>query len=314
MPIHVEDWNASYGSPYMVNVDDDAQLKAKLVEDGDDLLFHNATPSKFESLAFVDGVRRVEASLYFTDGPVLARGIAGALACGAVIADKGGCVFGGSIVKRVTIWGSGIKLELPDVPGGWHWEAYSIEDQRPEKPADELQERMRLAEAQLAQQLCKEGHLTVLDGPLRYIRGVDSPIIGYVKTHHQVLLPAEQHSKVPSLTPGQRTSLFLLHDDRYACYARLAYSQTLSGPWGGIIRLETPESCGQASAAETLSAITGALGPFAGIAFRDPRAPQNLQPVLALETRLRHLMGSPALAVRAVRESVSSLPAERETL
>ena len=43
------------------------------------------------------------------------------------------------------------------------------------------------------------------------------------------------------------------------------------------------------------------------MAHRDPRAPQNLQPVGALESRLRHLLGDPGLAYRAVRESVSDL-------
>jgi hypothetical protein len=291
----------------MVDASDDAKPKAELVEDGDMLRFHDATQPDFASIAFVDGVRRVEAALYFSDGSVLARGIAGAHACGAVISDDNGCVFGEHDVQRLVIWGSGIKSPLPDVAGGWHWDVHSIKDERPEKPRDELQERMRLAEARLAEDLCRRGHLTIVDGPLRYIRGMDLPIVGYVKSHYQSLLSLEHHERIPSLAPGQRTSMFLLHGDRYACYARLAHSQTLSGPWGGIIRLETPQSCGQESAARVLSAITGALIPFAGIAFKDPRAPQNLQPVFALENRLRRLMGSAALATRAVRQSVSSI-------
>ncbi len=38
-------------------------------------------------------------------------------------------------------------------------------------------------------------------------------------------------------------------------------------------------------------AITGLLPRFAGVRHRDPRAPQNLQPVGALEKHLRHLLG-----------------------
>ena len=46
---------------------------------------------------------------------------------------------------------------------------------------------------------------------------------------------------------------------------------------------------------------------FAGVPHRDPRAPQNLQPIGALETHLRHLLGHPGLATRAVREAVAAL-------
>jgi len=46
---------------------------------------------------------------------------------------------------------------------------------------------------------------------------------------------------------------------------------------------------------------------YAGVAHRDPRAPQNLQPVGALEAHLRHLLGDPGLAYRAVREAVAGM-------
>jgi hypothetical protein len=46
---------------------------------------------------------------------------------------------------------------------------------------------------------------------------------------------------------------------------------------------------------------------YAGLGHIDPRAPQNLQPVAALERHLRHGLGDIALAVRATREAVAVL-------
>lgn len=61
-----------------------------------------------------------------------------------------------------------------------------------------------------------------------------------------------------------------------------------------------------AAVAQVATSLSAELPRFAGVAHRDPRAPQNLQPVGALETHLRHLLGHPGLAMRAVREAVAS--------
>jgi hypothetical protein len=125
-----------------------------------------------------------------------------------------------------------------------------------------------------------------------------------VKTHHRALLPAELHARVPALGAGERTSLFAVGADRYSCYLRLAApGGRTSGPWSGIVRLEVPQSAGLERAREVVHRMAGLLPRFAGVAHRDPRAPQNLQPVGALERHLRHLLGDPGLAARAVREA-----------
>ena len=80
-----------------------------------------------------------------------------------------------------------------------------------------------------------------------------------------------------------------------------------SGPWSGVVRLELPQSAGLRECAERASAVTGLLPRFAGVRHRDPRAPQNLQPVGALEKHLRHLLGSAGYAARAVRDAVAKL-------
>jgi hypothetical protein len=312
MNVFVEDWGAAYGSPYLVLPDDVGSARAVLVEDGEDLRCHPGRPpaNGDGAVAFVDGVRRGEASLWLDDpGTGLgARGVAGGHACGCVLAD--GAVrpeYGDVHVSRLAIFGSGLKAVLPDVPGGWHWRSASIDDPHPDAPLQDLQARMRVAEAELSEHLCEDGYLTVIDGPLYYVRSRDLPVVGYVKTHHSAKLAPEHHRRIPELGAGERTSLFRLGDDRYSAYLRLTARNATSSPWAGIVRIEIPQSPGLGEAIDVANRITGLLPRFAGIPHRDPRAPQNLQPIGALETHLRHLLGHPGLATRAVREAVAAL-------
>jgi hypothetical protein len=315
MAMFVEDWGAAYGSPYLVAPDDGGALDVQPIEDGNALDVHAPkAPAgrRHPPLAFVDGVRRGEAALYQHDEATgrMARGVAGSHACGAVVADgESRPTITDERVTRMVIWGSGASGRLPAVTGGWEWEASSIGADAPDAPLQELQTRMRQHEASLAEELSGRGCLVVVDGPLSYVRGRDRPVAGYVKTHHKALLPPPLHARVPSIGPGQRTSLFRLGRERYSCYLRVAPTGGFSGPWAGIVRLEVPQSAGLSEAARTVDDIAAILPRYAGVAHRDPRAPQNLQPVGALEAHLRHLLGDAGLAQRAVRTSITQVNA-----
>ena len=163
---------------------------------------------------------------------------------------------------------------------------------------------MRIAEGLLAEALCAEGWLTLVDGPLNNIRSRDVPVIGYVKTHHRPLLDPPHWARVPQLAVGQRTSLFALRADLYACYTRVGDAGPWASPWAGIVRLEVPSSVGLRAAAGTVDRAAVSLPRFGSAQHRDPRAPVNLQPVGALERRLHREMGSRQLATRAVRDAV----------
>lgn len=305
--IYVEDWAATYGSPYLVRSDDVAPAEVRLVEDGPRLERHRCRQEQRERMAFVDGVRRGDASLYQEDpaSGELRRGLAGSHACGAVLAEPRAVpVIDRAQVSRLIVWGGGLSGGLPGQPGGWSWSVETIANTDPDAPLAELQERMRRAESVLASRLCAEGFLTVLDGPLTFVRSSDLPVLGYIKTHHRPLLDPAAHRAVPALEAGERTSVFAVGADRYSCYLRLTDAGEAAGPWAGIVRLEVPQAAGLDAAVDTVDRAAAALPRFAGVAHRDPRAPQNLQPVGALETRLRHLLGHPGLARRAVRGAV----------
>ena len=116
---------------------------------------------------------------------------------------------------------------------------------------------MRQEEGRLAEALCAEGYLTVVDGPLNFVRSRDLPVVGYVKTHHRALLDPDRHRLIPALDAGQRSSLFRLGEDRYSAYLRLTPRAATSSPWSGVVRIELPQSAGLRAAIEIRSRWPG---------------------------------------------------------
>jgi hypothetical protein len=303
--VYIEEWGAAFGSPYLIDDEQEIGQVGVLVEDGDELRVHPGVESGLgEAMAFVDGVRRAEAWLYAV-GPEgeTTRGLAGAFATGAVLAKPGlAPTFANEHVSRLAIWSAGRKTPIEAIAGGWQWEVVSTPSSDPDSPLASLQDRMRDAERQLALQLTGDGYLVVLDGPLNFVVKRDARVTGYVKTHHRRFLSPELHARVPRIRLGERTSLFSI-DDRYSCYARLAEPGPHSGPWSGIVRLHLSGEGGLEDAKRVADTLCARLPRFAGVPHRDPRAPQNLQPIGALESHLKHLMGDAALATRAVRDA-----------
>lgn len=302
--IGVETFGPQAGTAYLIDPDDHADADAPVVEDAD-LRLRDPDPraSADGPVAFVDGVRRGDARVNVVDDAgAVAVGVVGAHAVGAVLCHPGATpAFDDLASRRLVVWGGGVRVELPEVAGGFRWDCVSVGTTNPDAPLQELQQRMREAEGRLAERLCADQILTIIDGPLNYVRSRDLPVVGYVKTHYQRVLTAEQHQRVPRLRPGQRTSLFAKRADVYACYLRLAAPPPWGGPWTGVTRLEVPASVGLAEASRTADCAALLLPAYAGVAHLDSRAPVNLQPVAKLESRLRHLLGDPGLAVRAVR-------------
>src|SRR2546426_9437452 len=94
MAMYVEDWLATYGSPYLVAPDDQAVPEVELMEDGDQFRVHRSDVRKgpHQALAFVDGVRRGEAALYQVDAASgqVTRGVAGGPGARGGLACRGG--------------------------------------------------------------------------------------------------------------------------------------------------------------------------------------------------------------------------------
>jgi hypothetical protein len=225
-----------------------------------------------------------------------------------VPADGGPLFFDEVEVRRYAIFTAGHRVVLPPQPGGWCWEPDSVADVEVDKASNRLQRHMRDAEIRIAERLWASGVLTVVDGPLTMVRsGWDTPIIGYVKTHHRQMLAADEWAKVPTIATGQRTSMFQIRDDLYGAYLRVGDPGPWASPWGGIVRLEVPVGVGVQRAIAEIDAASSWLPAFASAPHRDPRAPVNLTPVGGLERHLRHLHGDNRLAERAVRAAILQL-------
>jgi hypothetical protein len=304
--IFVEGWSPEYGSP----LDQDEALAPAEGSVDTAVELQDWAPIQglddgCERIAFVDGVRRVDARLTLDDpveGPV--PGICGTFAVGATVWER---TRRRSSVDRIRVerWAvlAGGRPELlPAVDLQPSYDTTTTASHDPYAPIAELHTRMRRAEGETASALADQDCFVVADGPLNDLR--PGPAVGYIKSHRVTYLPPEHNAVVGALTPGQRTPLFTIADyRRYSWYVRLA---TLSGghSWTGIVRCE---ASGQLPITEVrgMADRTAAILPtVASEPHADPRAPQNLVPIAALERELRHRMGDQRLVYRALRAAV----------
>jgi hypothetical protein len=307
----IDPFDVGYGASFAAESDSPLDIECEVVEDGGTLRPHSPAPEAPPvRLAFVDGTMRTDARLTRTgaDG-VVHTGLAGSWAAGAATADKDlPLALAGVATERVAIFCGGVTVSLPAQPGGWSWAADAVDADDLGVARQRLQRRMRDAEAQLAEELCSDGWLTIVDGPLNNIRRTRTlPVVGYVKTHHRRLLDPFSWSRVPELGPGQRSSAFALGDELYACYLRVGDAGRWASPWAGIVRLEVPAGAGRQAAVGALDAAASWLPRYASALHRDKRAPVNLTPVAGLEAQLRRRAGDARLALRAVRDAITQL-------
>lgn len=304
----VEAFHAAYGAGFQAGDDSPHALECDLVEDGGRLEAHSPRAGdRPHRLAFVDGTMRTEARLTHTGaGGDVSTGLAGSWAAGAVLVTQNAPArFDRIAVGRVAIFTGGHAIHLPDHGDGWRWEAGAVDGADIEVARQQLQRLMRDAESDIAEQLCTNRWLTVLDGPLhgiRHRRGL--PVLGYVKTHHRRVLAHEHWIEIPRLAVGKRSGLFAMGDELYGCYLRVGDPGPWAGPWAGIARIEMPAGIGRDAAVDAADRAAGWLPGFASALHRDARAPVNLTPIAGLERHLHHLQGDPRLALRAVREAV----------
>jgi hypothetical protein len=303
--IFVEGWSPEYGSP----LDQDEALapaegSVDVSVEADDWEPIEGADDGVETIAFVDGVRRVDARLTLDDpvgGPI--PGICGTLAVGASIWDRRSRAssIGDARVERWAVLAGGRAEQMPAVDLDPPYLTTTTPSEDPMSLVKELHTRMRRREGETASSLASDCFV-IADGPLNDLSAL--PTVGYIKSHRVTYLPVDQNAIVARLAPGQRTPLFTISDyKRYSWYVRLAI---LAGghSWTGIVRCEASGTHPMA-AVITMAGRTAAILPLvASEAHLDPRAPQNLVPIAALERHLRHRMGDRGLVYRALRAAV----------
>ena len=257
---------------------------------------------------FVDGVRRIEARIWFQrDDDGSDPGIAASYAAGVVRCD-GSATVGSVQVERGLFSASPAATDI-HTPCGETFHAQMATSGEREVLSAAMQERMRSVEIAVAvaarhEQVAVEDDLLVVDGPLRGRENLPRTI-GYVKTHQASYLPPTHQTIVGRLRAGERTPVFTLgsHWIRHTWYLRLP--GPITHPWAGIVRCECSSALTPSAAIDVAEVSAATLPAFASSPHKDGRAPQNLYPIGGLERLLRHRLGDRGYLYRQLCRAAS---------
>jgi hypothetical protein len=270
--LHVEGWSPEYGAAVDLSeervaaspIDTEVEVTGawnpiEAPADGDDRV------AAVETVAFIDGVRRIDARLTLDDpvsGPI--PGICGSFAVGATIWDRVArrSRFSDQQVHRLAVLAGGETPEFPTIPRlDYHAESVATDD--PAALVAHFHGRMRAAEASLSSRLAAGGTFVIADGPINELR--PQPIVGYIKSHRVTYLGPVLLPVIGRLRAGQRTPLFLIAAEQYARYSWYLRLADLAGghSWTGIVRCEAPTALG-IDQAVLLADRTAALLPCCG--------------------------------------------------
>jgi hypothetical protein len=313
MRFAVESWSADYGSPTeAAAVLDPSTARVDPWVECDAAEWAPRPPAAavtpLDVLAFVDGVRRVEATVWITDDAgEVHQGLCASYAAGAVRCDGEARLVAAEVERGLFAPVEGAdgietrhgRFELRGAGSGGTGGAAGL---------DALSLRLQRAMGDLEARVARAAgdvDAVVVDGPLRAgHRGAG--FVGYVKTHHAAYGPPVVRDVIARLDCGERTPLLVLETPvpRYSWYLRLPCEVTHS--WAGVVRLEVAADVSVADAATLADRLSCSLPRFASSPQKDPRAPQNLVPIGGLERELRRRLGDPALLLRALRVAAAT--------
>lgn len=307
-PVRLDAWEPDYGPEVAFDGDTPPLGRVDLGIEADDWAPIPAGPElgPRRVIAFVDGVRRMEARLVVPTAAGVAHGLLGSFAAGVV---RGGgdepAAFGESETRRVLVTGGGVLARHGHVAPDLVFTPTSVAALDPEAPVTAFHTAMRALEAELARERLAQGETVVLDGPLTFDASMPRGGIGLIKRLTNLHLPPERAELLERLPVGGRTPVFSLDAGgrfgRYSWFLRLADPPPGMTPLGGVVRLEVLEGLGAPGAIALAHLTAQRLPAFASSLARDARAPANLLPVGALEARLRHGLGDPELVRRRIQ-------------
>jgi hypothetical protein len=309
LKLKADPWNPGYGAGAEAPFEEEptAVVVDAAVETADWSAPLTPQPCPSEPVSFVDGVMRIDLRVLAQDEDRRAWGLLGSYGAGGVRCDGSASFVEEPILGRVMVLGGRLTsppLEITVGSTALAYEARSVSVDAPQEQRRTLQRLMLEAEQRMAMRLATEGSIVFADGPLHLKTVGDLPVVGVVKRMVTAYLEGPEAALLPRLLPGQRTPLFALGNgviDRYAWYQRLIPSNGLWHELAGLVRCDVRMEMGLPGARGIADRVACLLPDFAGRPGIDPRAPQNLTPVGALESRLRHLLGHPIVIRRALQ-------------
>lgn len=321
MRFHVDGWDPSYGTSMGIDgvaetvssVDPDVEVRA----DRWCGIGPTAVPPPAATVV-VDGVRRLDARVWIADAETgdSTMGLCASYAAGAVCCCRHGAHFLQPEVRRGLFSTDPHVRDLTTRIGQYRAfptvlrEALGTAQSLSVALQRQLTGLERIAAVHARAQLSEHGmddgsDLLVVDGPITGREQLPRAL-GFVKSHQIAYLEPRLHALVGRLAAGERTPVFLLGTswDRYTWYLRLP--GPLGHSWSGIARVECAANV-TADGAVALANLSQVVLPrFASEEYKDPRAPQNLYPVAALERELRRRLGHPGLLYRALRQAAAA--------
>ena len=321
MKLRLDPWSAEYGpSLSLSELEEDARSSTDLnveLETAHWRPIGSAESAGPDRLAVIDGVRRVEAHLRWEGEKSSKPALFGSLGAGALVL-KLGVQARMEEALQLPLFRRLLSLlgdELPQLAFPGQLEKRAIAGDDPERLVQDLQSQMRAAESSIAGDLSSSGvPLVLCDGPLQGIHKLgDAGVVGYVKSHRRLLIPNELVSTLLRLAPGERTPIFRLdappgseNYDRFTWYLRLAEPGLCETALAGVVRLEVQALHGLEHAQRRARETAALLPRLVGGRHRDPRSPQNLVPLGALERELRRRLGDAMLIQRQLRTALSA--------
>lgn len=307
--MRIDPWAVEYGAetPTEFQSETDDALDVDVSVERDSAKWTPVTPPQAEfpeDLAIVDGVRRMEARLVISKSGRVLHGALGAYGVGVVHCRNGRATFGEELRGRLIIFGAG---EAPPAPvtlsPGLVYSPRSVPEEDPEAPLRGLHREMRAVEEQFARKLAANVNALVLaDGPLSIGDPTAGRVVGFVKRLFKLYLAPDQLPVLRALPCGARTPVFLIRSagrfSRYSWFMRIAGRLAVESDFTGLVRLEVSEGVGVDEAIRLADMTTSVVPRFVPSRSRDPRAPQNLVPIGALEQHLRHGLGDARLIHR----------------
>jgi hypothetical protein len=306
--IFVEAWDPEYGRPFatgemtpsLAEVDPSVEIPAGSWKP----IPPEPAAGAAERLAFIDGVRRIDALVWIEDpegtNKKLRRGLCASYAAGVVtVGDR--AEIREIQVRRRLLTAAGSAAPLATEAGIYTLEPVSGESEA--QLSSGLQELLRRLEIDVAVSE-KDFDLLVVDGPLSSHHAREG-VVGYVKSHHVSYLEPDLERVVGGLEPFERTPLFLTTTSyrRYSTYLRLGGDR--SHPFSGVVRLELSAESSVSIVQRLASLAARTLPRYGSVPHKDPRAPQNLFPVGALERELRRRLGDHGIVHRALRAAAA---------
>ncbi len=314
--LRLDPWDVDYGAQLAADAPDNAEL-GHLVDTTVEVPgpFAPIAPRPCDvpqAIAFVDGVRRVDARLVVerthgdaaSDASGWSYGLFGSFAVGAAFVRRNAfAVFGEPRVSRLLVTSVPWPRDVRVAPGVT-FRPVLAKDADPDAPLRAFQLEMRANEAAVAREVERDTELVVVDGPLTFDAANAAPALGFVKRIQNVYIGKETRV-LASLRRGERSPLFAIRGTKrfpvLSWFLRIGTPVAGESELTGLVRVEVSERVGLAEArrlADVAAKVLPSLIPGRG---RDPRAPQNLLPIGALESHLRRCMGDGRLVRRHVQ-------------